>query len=99
MDVLSELYFGTINPKIDETAVPIISRIFTDSWFQMPAIYTAKKLAQKAKSDIFMYYYTYPGSVNMCDLINIDMTEMSLKVSSYQYQKISRKNKNFISGG
>ena len=81
MSHLSELYFDTTDPVIDENALPVLAEIFTDSWFQMPTILTAKKIAEKAKSHIFLYYYTYPGTLNMCDLVNLDIFKFSVTVS------------------
>ena len=82
---VAKMYFGKDDEGLlsgTENAFPVMAEIFTDSWFQMPAIFTAHKLAEKAKSSIFLYKYAYPGSVNFCDLINLDMTKITLKMGA-----------------
>merc|ERR1719219_698743 len=49
----------------------------------MPAIHIAQKLAEKAQSNIFLYYYTYAGSLNMCDLVNLDLMKFSLTLGAH----------------
>ena len=83
---VAKMYFGKDDDGLlsdtTENTFPVMAEIFTDSWFQMPAIFTAHKLAEKAKSSIFLYKYAYPGSVSFCDLINLDMTKITLKMGA-----------------
>ena len=80
MNQISKLYFDTTNPIIDENSFPIISQILTDSWFQMPTLFTAQKLAEKAKSNIYLYFYGYHGSVTFCEIMDLKPSNFMLKV-------------------
>ena len=80
MHQLSEMYFGTAEPTINDTTFATLVEIFTDAWFQMPTIYTSLKLAQKAENPIFLYKYGYHGSMNFCDLIDLNLAKFMVKV-------------------
>ena len=82
MREMARLYFDTTSdPTMDKNALPVIADMLTDSWFTMPAILTAQNLAKNARSNVYLYYYAYPGSANMCDLINLEMPKLSLKMT------------------
>ena len=78
MNKMNSLYFGDsgqFNGSFKTQA-----QVLTDAWFQMPAIQTGLKLSEKATSPIYLYQYGYQGSMNMCDLVNLDVKKFMIKV-------------------
>ena len=78
MNKVKSLYFG--DSEIDNNSFEALAQILTDAWFQMPAIQTGLKLSEKATSPIYLYQYGYHGSMNMCDLVNLDVKKFMIKV-------------------
>ena len=78
MNKVKSLYFG--DSEIDNNSFKKLAQILTDAWFQMPAIQTGLKLSEKVTSPIYLYQYGYYGSMNMCDLVNLDMKKFMIKV-------------------
>ena len=78
MNKVKSLYFG--DSEIDNDSFKTLAQILTDAWFQMPAIQTGLKLSEKVTSPIYLYQYGYYGSMNMCDLVNLDVKKFLIKV-------------------
>ena len=85
MSQISQLYFGTLQPEINHQAMSILSQIFTDVWFQMPAILTSQTLAKFAQSPIFLYSYEFHGSTNICDLVNFSLPQFLAKMAARSF--------------
>ena len=67
------LYFGesyNLTHSFDDNAYAVLHKLFTDTWFQMPALLTGLKLTEKANSSVYLYQYGYHGAVTICDLIS-----------------------------
>jgi hypothetical protein len=79
---VTRLYFGTDLPNTSDHVnfISTLSHAFGDAWFQMPALLTSLRLAEKAKSPIFTYSYDYPGSFTFCDLVNFNLLKFLLRV-------------------